>query len=353
MSRPPAIRTALLGYGSVGQVVHVPLLRALPEFELVAAASRNPQTPAALPEAQVFATPRALLDGSDAELVVIATPNRTHFALAHAALRAGRHVLVEKPFALTSAEAQALITLAAEQGLVLSVFQNRRWDGDFLTLQQVLSSGELGRITALHSHFDRFRPEVRDRWREGDEPGAGIWYDLGPHLIDQALTLFGLPRRVRADLARVRPGARSDDHAEVTLDYTDAAGERRVTLRASMLTAWMAPRFVVHGTAGSFVIEGLDPQENALKAGETPGKIGWGLGAPDGHLLLADGERWVTRLPGDYPAFYRALAAAIREGTPPPVTPQQALDTMRVLAAAQRSQAQGSGWVELDPLKPI
>ena len=351
MSAATPLRTALLGYGSVSQVFHVPLLRALPEFRLVAAASQNPQTPAALPEAQVFATPEALLAGSDAELVVVATPNRTHFALARAALESGRHVLVEKPFTLTVGEAQALVTLAQERGLVLSVFQNRRWDGDFLTLQQVLAGRELGRVTALHSHFDRFRPQVRDRWRESDEPGAGIWYDLGPHLVDQALTLFGLPRRVRADLARMRSGARSDDHAEVTLDYSDAGGERRVTLHASMLTAYAAPRFVAHGTAGSFVIEDLDPQEEALKAGETPGAPGWGLGAPDGRLFSGQGERAVPRLPGDYPAFYRALAAAIREGSPPPVTPQQALDTMRVLVAAQRSQDQG-GWVSLEPAAP-
>lgn len=344
MSASP-VRTALLGYGAVSQVFHVPLLRALPELSLVAVSSRNPEAPAALPEAEVFATPEALLAGSDAKLVVVATPNRTHADLARAALKAGRHVLVEKPFTLTPAEAQALAALAQEKGLVLSVFHNRRWDGDFLTLRQVLRSGELGRVTALHSHFDRFRPTVRDRWRESAEPGAGIWYDLGPHLIDQALTLFGLPRRVRADLAHVRPGAQSDDRAEVTLDYSDAEGERRVTLHASMLTAWTAPRFTAHGTAGSFVIEGLDPQEDALKAGETPGAPGWGMGAPAGRLITVQGEREVPRLAGDYPALYRALAAAIREGSPPPVTPQQALDTMRVLAAAQQSHVQGSGWV--------
>ncbi|GHF94068.1 oxidoreductase [Deinococcus piscis] len=349
------VRTALLGYGSASQVFHVPLLRALPEVQLVAVASRNPGAAAALPEAQIFNTSEDLLAESDAELVVVATPNRTHVDLARAALEAGRHVLVEKPFTLTVAEAQALVTLAQERGLVLSVFHNRRWDGDFLTLRQVLESGELGRVTALHSHFDRFRPEVRDRWRESAEPGAGIWYDLGPHLIDQALTLFGLPQRVRADLARVRPGAQSDDRAEVTLDYSDATGERRVTLHASMLTAWTAPRFAVHGTAGSFVIEGLDPQEEALKAGETPGAPGWGhsagrTSAAAGRLITAQGEREIPRLPGDYPALYRALAASIREGSPPPVTVQQALDTVRVLAAAQRSQTLGSGWVSLDAL---
>lgn len=341
------IRTALLGYGAVSQVFHVPLLRALPHYQLVAVASRNPATPTALPEAQIFATPEELLAVSDAELVIVATPNQTHFPLARAALAAGKHVLVEKPFTLTLTEAQELAALAEQQHLVLSVFQNRRWDGDFLTVQQVLDSGCLGRITALHSHFDRFRPEVRQRWRESDELGAGIWYDLGPHLIDQALLLFGLPVRVRADLARLRTGALSDDHAEVTLDYSDADGERRVTLHASMLTAYAAPRFTVHGTAGSFVIHDLDPQEEALKDGQLPSAAGWGLGAPDGQLITPHGTETVSRKAGNYPALYQALAAAIREGTAPPVTAQQALDTMRVLEAAQRSQAQGSGWVAL------
>lgn len=344
---PAPIRTALLGYGAVSQVFHVPLLRALPNYRLVAIASRNPSTPAALPEAQIFSAPEQLLAAADAELVIVATPNQTHFSLARAALEAGKHVLVEKPFTLTVAEAQELTALAAQRKLVLSVFQNRRWDGDFLTVQQVLKSGRLGRVTALHSHFDRFRPEVRQRWRESDQPGAGIWYDLGPHLIDQALLLFGLPLRVRADLARLRTHALSDDHAEVTLDYSDADGERRVTLHASMLTAYTAPRFIVHGTAGSFVIHDLDPQEQALKDGQSPGAAGWGLGAPDGQLITPQGIETVPRHAGNYAALYQALAAAIREGAAPPITAQEAIDTMRVLEAAQRSQAHGGGWVPL------
>ncbi len=198
---PNTLRVGLVGYGYAGKTFHAPLLGTAPGITLAAIASSKPDVVLAdWPEVTVYPTPEALIAAAEIDLVVIATPNDTHAPLASAALAAGKHVVVDKPFTLTVAEAEALQAQAAQVGRVLSVFHNRRWDADFLGLQQLLASGRLGRVTEFTSRFDRYRPEVRQRWREAATIGAGIWYDLGPHLIDQALTLFGLPDAISADL---------------------------------------------------------------------------------------------------------------------------------------------------------
>jgi len=275
----------------------------------------------------------------DVQLVVIASPNATHAPLATAALRAGKHVVVDKPFTLTLAEARELAALAASQNRVLSVFQNRRWDSDFLALRAVLAEGRLGEVLHFDSHFDRFRPEVRARWREQDGPGAGIWFDLGPHLIDQVLQLFGLPETVSASLISQRPGAQTTDWAHAVLNY----GRRQVVLHAAMLVAGGFPRFAVHGTAGSWVKWGLDTQEDQLKAGTRPGAPGWGVDPQAATLHVgATGEQIAIPGPaGNYPEYYRAVHAAVTGLGVNPVPPAQAVAVMAVLEAAQESAVSG------------
>ncbi|HEU4669962.1 MAG TPA: oxidoreductase, partial [Dyella sp.] len=250
---PAPIRVGLIGYGYAGKTFHAPLIRATPGMELVAVASRDAtKVHVDLPDMRVLPTPEALVADDAIDLVVIATPNDTHAPLASAALRAGRHVVIDKPMALDLAEARALVALADTSPGRLSVFHNRRWDSDYLAVKQAIDEGAIGEVVHFESHIDRYRPVVRDRWRESAGPGAGIWYDLGPHLVDQALQLFGLPERVHAGLAIQRAGGLSDDWAHVRLDY----GARQVIVHASMLVAGGARRFVVHGTHGSLVKAG-------------------------------------------------------------------------------------------------
>ena len=314
------VGTALIGRGMAGTVFHAPLIRAVPELALVAVAGS--------------ADASAAIGSREVDLVVIATPNESHFPLAEAALRAGKHVVVDKPFTVTLAEADALIALAAERGRLLTVFHNRRWDGDFLTLRSLIDSGRLGEVTLYEAHWDRFRPEPKPGWRETASQGAGLLWDLGPHLVDQALLLFGTPDRVSGDVAIQREGALADDYFEVTLHY----GARRAVLAASSLIAAPRPRFAVHGTGGSFVRHGLDPQEAALARGESPLAPGFGLDptVPDGILTDAGGGReTIPTLAGRYLDFYRAVAAAIEAGAPPPVDPAGAREGLRILAFAR------------------
>jgi predicted dehydrogenase len=340
MTDPTPVRVALLGYGFAGRTFHAPLIRAVPGLELRVVASRQAEAVrAALPDATVVASAGDAATHPDVDLVVIATPNAAHAPLAEAALRAGKHVVVDKPFTVTLAEARALCALAETRGRVLSVFHNRRWDSDFLALRALLAAGTLGWMTHVESRFDRFRPEVRPRWREQALPGAGVWWDLGPHLADQALQLFGLPDRVSALLGRHREGAQVDDWCQVTLVYP----RRHVVLQASLLVAGGLPRFAVHGTRGSWLKYGLDTQEERLRAGETPGAPGWGADTSPGQLLPGDAGAAVSgpAPAGDYRRYYAALRDALEGRGPVPVTSAQALAVMAVLEAAARSAELG------------
>lgn len=314
------IRVALLGRGMAGTLFHAPLVRALPAFELAAVAG-------AAEAAGAIASPAI-------DLVVVATPNLTHFPLAAAALEAGKHVVVDKPFAVTLADAESLIALAAAKKRVLTVFHNRRWDGDFLTVRRLVGSGRLGDILLFEAHWDRFRPVPKPGWREEPAAGAGLLWDLGPHLIDQALVLFGRPDRISGDVAVQRRGARADDYFDLTLRY----GAMRAKLSASTLVAEPRPRFAIHGDAASFVKFGLDPQEESLRRETSPLDPGFGReGSPsDGILTHSDGRREpVATLPGRYLAFYEGVAEAISDGAPPPVDPSDALEGLRILTAAR------------------
>ena len=258
------VRTALVGFGYAGRTFHAPLIAACPELHLEAVVSRQVEAVAEVwPDARVLSTFDEALADPAIDLIVLATPNDLHAAQAEAALNAGKAVVVDKPFTLTAAEARRLAALAEAKGLLLSVFHNRRWDADFLTLQALIAENRLGPVVRFESHFNRYRPEIRDRWREGDGPGAGIWYDLGPHLIDQALCLFGRPLGVTCDLAILRPGGRATDYAHAVLRYAD----KRIILHADMLTAAADARFAVHGARASWQKEGLDVQEDQLKSG--------------------------------------------------------------------------------------
>lgn len=274
---PPPHDVALIGYGYAGKTFHAPLIAAEPALHLAAVVSRDAaKVHADWPGMRVEADIAAVLADPAIALVVIATPNDSHAPLAHAAIAAGKAVVVDKPLALTLAEARAIADHAAEAGVRLSVFHNRRWDGDFLTIRNAIENGMIGKVAHFESHFDRFRPQVRDRWRENPGPGSGVWADLGPHLVDQALCLFGLPQKVVASFGALREGARTDDWAHVVLEYPTW----RCVLHAGMLVAGGSPRFVVHGSKGSLVSQGLDPQEGQLLAGMRPGAPDWGVGLP-------------------------------------------------------------------------
>jgi len=335
------LKVALVGYGFVGKVFHAPLISAVDGLELYRVVSSNPTAVRAdYPQVSISATLDDALADPHVDVVVIATPNVLHAPQAHAALSAGKHVVVDKPFTITVAEADSLIEHAAQAGRLLSVFHNRRYDADFTTLRALIDEGALGEVTQFESHFDRFRPDVRDRWRERAGAGSGLWYDLGPHLIDQALQLFGAPIGITADIAVQRDGGESDDYFHVTLRYE----RRRVILHASTLMAANDLRFSVHGTRGSFIKQGQDSQEDALKAGRTPGDATWGEDAHPGTLTTPDGERFTTRVvrgvTGNYCRYYEALRDAILGLAANPVTADEARDVMRLIALGLQSSSE-------------
>lgn len=334
------LSVGLLGFGLAGSVFHAPLIQCEPRLRLTAvASSRVDDIRRAAPEAVAVSSPAAILDDPSIDVVVIATPNTSHAVLARAALLAGKHVVVDKPMATSAREADQLIELAHRQDRLLTVFHNRRWDGDFLTLRDCVDSGALGEIYQYEAHFDRFRPAIKAGWREKPLPGSGVLFDLGAHLIDQALTLFGMPHTVTADVGPQRRAAEVDDWFHLILNY----GRMRAILHAGTVVCHPGPRFQIHGDAGSFLKSGMDGQEAALRAGRRPSGGDWGLDEPDlyGRLYEADGgERVVETRPGDYPAFYRGVAAAILDGEAPPVTAESARHVMAVLEACARSSAE-------------
>jgi predicted dehydrogenase len=337
MSQPP-VRVALVGYGYVGKTFHAPLIAATPGLTLSAVVSSDAgKVRADWPEMTVHASLAAALADPAIELVVIATPDALHADQAHAALAAGKHVVVDKPFTVTLDQARAVADHARQVGRLVSVFQNRRWDSDFQTLNALIQRGHLGEIVQYESHFDRFRPLVRDRWRE--KPGAGVLLDLGPHLVDQALVLFGMPQAIYADIAIQKDGGQAGDYFHLLLRYP----RLRVLLHASQMTQASNLRLAVHGTGGSFIKSGLDAQEEHLKAGMVPGAAGYGDDPRPGVLIqLEDGEPVSTAvqpLPADYRDYYAALREAIRNGAPCPVTAEEAVAVMTVLDAAERSHA--------------
>lgn len=331
-----SLSVGLLGFGLAGSVFHAPLIRCEPRLRLAAvASSRVDDIRRSAPGAEAT-TAEAVIADPGIDLVVIATPNTSHAPLAREALLAGKHVVIDKPVATTAAEADELIELAKRQGRLLSVFHNRRWDNDFLTLRACLEKGEIGRPYHYEAHFDRFRPQIKQGWREQTLAGSGVLFDLGAHLIDQALTLFGMPDRILADVGSQRPDAQVDDWFHIVLGY----GRMRAILHCGTVVCRPGPRFQLHGDGGSFLKHGMDGQEAALRAGRMPTEADWGADDPENFALLvqADGtERRVETIPGDYPAFYRSVAAAILDGAPLPVTAEQARDVLSVLETVRKA----------------
>ncbi len=347
------VRVGLVGYGLAGAVFHAPLVAATPGLELAAVVTRDPERRAKaardFPGARLLDAPEALwAPGAGVDLVVVASPNRTHVALAAAAVAAGRHVVVDKPVALTADEGAALAEQARTAGVVLAPFHNRRWDGDFLTVRRLVAEGGVGAVARRESRFDRWRPVPRAGWKEvgGPGEGTGLLLDLGPHLVDQALVLFGPVTRVYAELDRRRPGdpAVEDD---VFVALTHASGVRS-HLYASATAAQPGARFRLLGGRRAYVKWGLDGQEGALAAGARPGDPGWGEDPESSWGALGaegaaddDAPRPVPTERGAYERFYAGVLAAVRDGAPPPVDPADAVAGLRVLDAARRSAAEG------------
>lgn len=338
MASPSILRVALIGYGFAGRVFHAPLITAVPGLSLDFVASRDAaKVHADLLGVEIIGDPVRAATEPRVDLVVIASPNDSHAPLARAALQAGRHVVVDKPFTLSLADARELASLAREQGRLLSVFQNRRWDTDFLAVRSAIREGLVGELTHFESRIERFRPQVRERWREQGGPGSGLLWDLAPHLVDQALQLLGRPDWVQADTASQREGAQADDWAHLVLGF----GERRAILHAGMLAAGGSTRFVVHGTHASLVKRMADPQEAQLLAGLRPGDARWGV--DEDALQIHDGLR-VRHVPaprGDQSLYYVAVRDALQGRGANPVPPGEAVDVIAVLEAAIVSAREG------------
>jgi predicted dehydrogenase len=340
MALKSPIRVGVIGFGFVSKTFHVPLLKGTDGYKITTVSSSHPaDVKLLLPDVDVVSDPKALATHRDVDLVVIASPNETHAPLAEAAMRAGRNVVVDKPFTITVEEARHLGAVAAEKNVLLSVFQNRRWDSDFLTIRDAIRRDLVGRIVLFESRIDRFRPEVRDRWREVPGPGAGLLYDLGPHLIDQTLLLFGIPDSVQATTAKQRRGSRTDDYFQLVLRY----GEMVATLGAGSLVSGGSARFALHGDKASLLKQKPDIQEDQLKAGVLPGSPDWGLDPDD--AVLYDGATSATSAlkaaRGDQRGYYAAVREALHGRAPNPVPPEQGATVMAIIEAGLRSDKEG------------
>jgi scyllo-inositol 2-dehydrogenase (NADP+) len=339
------VSVGLIGYGMAGRVFHAPVIASIPGLRLKKVVERHAEESGKrYPSVEVVREVSALLKDEEIELVVVSTPNSTHFDLATQALLAGKHVVVEKPFTTTSDEARQLIELAGRQQRLISAHHNRRWDGDFQTVKMVLESHLLGRLVEYESHYDRYRNQPRpNAWREDEGAGSGVLYDLGSHLIDQAQVLFGLPRTVRGDIRIQREFARVADNFELVLDYDNL----KVTLKAGMLVREKGARFTLHGTLGSFIKYGIDPQEEALKRGGTPSDTGWGeetgemWGTINTEVAGLHVEGRVETVAGRYQAYYQNILDAIRGRAELAVKPEEAMNTIRIIELALQSSAQG------------
>jgi predicted dehydrogenase len=351
------IRVGLVGFGLAGQAFHAPVIRSVDGLHLGCVVSRSGSLARQkYPAIRVVRTVEEMLADDEIRLCVIATPNETHFSLAQLCIGAGRHVVVDKPFTVTSTEAAELIRIADSRRRVLSVFHERRWDGDFRTVRKLLREGTLGRVVAFESNYDRYRPAVRENaWRERDEAGSGMLYDLGAHLIDQAMALFGVPDAITADLRVERDGARVEDAFDVRFTYARLA----VTLRCTMLAVAPRPRFRIFGTAGAFVKQSFDPQEERLRRGEIPGGAGWGEdeeanwgtlyrggeggiagGSGIGMAVTAVTAEKLRTEPGDYRGFYENVRDAILGGAALEVTGRDGRNAIRAIELAKRSSVE-------------
>ncbi len=336
------LRAGIVGYGLAGRVFHAAVLSAVPGLEFAAVVERNHSlAQQQYPSVTTYTSLQALLADRTIDLVVVATPTATHIEVVRQALHAGKHVVCDKPMGIVADDIAGLATLASSRGLILAPYHNRRFDNDFQTLQKLLHEGKLGKVVSFESTFDRWRPHPNpSAWREAPGDGSGILLDLGTHLVDQALFLFGLPIGVSAEVLIERPNAQAIDSFTIRLRYAD----KIATLAGNCLAAIPRPRYTVRGTLGNFVKYGLDPQEAALRLTDHPKIIEpWGRDPSSdwGTLATEHADDLVTQsvesIPGDYRLFYAAVRDAIRHSTAPPTTPQDAFYAARVLEHAQQS----------------
>ena len=340
------IQTAVVGYGLSGKAFHAPFLHVHEGFDLKKVVERNSaESKNKYPYAEVVKDFDAVLANGNIDLVVICTPNVNHFEQVSKCLDAGKHVVIEKPFMNSSAECDLIIEKAREKGLHVFVYQNRRWDGDFLTIRKIVRSGVLGDLQHYEAHFDRYSPaRTRAAWRDEDLPGSGILFDLGPHLIDQALVLFGSPATLRADIQTQRDGSLVDDYFHIVLGYDGL----EAILTAGMLVEEHDLRYILHGTAGSFIKYGIDPQEALLRQGQLPGGELWGKEdiANFGLITLEDEyedyDGVIETLPGNYMGFYNNVHDVLTNGAAEAVTPTEARNVIRLIELAFESNRRKS-----------
>jgi predicted dehydrogenase len=342
------LRVAVIGYGLAGSVFHAPFVSATPGLRLAAVVTGNAERQAKVrhdyPDVRVVESVDRLWErASDYDLVVIGAPNGTHASLAHAGLAAGLHVVVDKPFAVTAAEGQGVIDEARRRGRLVIPFHNRRWDGDLRTVRRLMAEGALGDVWRFESRFERWRGEPKPRWcvPEALTNGEGMLHDIGTHLIDQALLLFGPVRRVYAELDARLSGVVTEDDALICLTHANGVRSR---LWPSAVAAQSGPRFAVYGSKAAYIKFGLDPQEDAMRAGHgPPSRADWGEEPEERWGTLGVGnERHVVRTePGDYKHFYAGVVLAITDGAPPPVAPEDAVTGLAIIEAARRSAADG------------
>jgi scyllo-inositol 2-dehydrogenase (NADP+) len=341
---PQKIRVGVAGYGKAAKFFHIPFLRTLEQYELVSILQRSTdEAKNDFPELTIARSIDELVQQQDLDLVVITTSNDTHFDFAKKAMLAGKHVVVDKPFTNTLEEATELIRIAKEEGKILSVYQNRRYASDFITMRKLLAEKLLGEVHEFNATYDRYRPEpVKGAWREVDKPGSGVLYDLGPHLIDQALTLFGHPSYITADIRRQRPHAKVDDYFNIWLDY----GFLKVILHSGMLVREQGPRYMIQGTKGSFLKSGEDPQEVRLKAGDLPVGEDWGREPVSSDGILhseIDGtviRRTVPTEAGNFGLYYTNLYDTLVNGAPLQEKPEHGYNTIRMIQLAFDSSSE-------------
>ena len=348
------VRVGVIGFGLAGQAFHAPVIRGVPGMELACILERHGnKSKERYPEVRVARSLDEMLSDKTIQLCVVATPNDSHFSYAKACLEAGRDVVVDKPFTPTMTEATQLVKLAAERGRLISVYQDRRWDGSFLTVKKLLAQEEVGEVAEYEARFDRFRLDAKaGAWREkADHPAAGVLWDLGPHLLDGAMVLFGEPESICGSAYFQRPTSTVDDSFDVTMVYP----QLRAHLRARIIAYAPGPHLLVHGTKGSFIKYGMDPQEEILRSEHCPDGhdwgANWGLEAKDhwGTLTrVGETPRKIETERGDYRGFYANVRDAIEKGSPLDVTPEQALRTMRAVLLAHKSSREGRSvrWTE-------
>jgi len=335
------IKTALLSYGMSGEIFHAPLLAVNPGFALTSVVQRSSdKAKQRYPYVKIARQVDEVMNDSAIELIVINTPNESHFPYATQALEAGKHVIVEKPFTVTTQEADSLIALAKKKNKILTVFQNRRWDGDFMTVKKVVENKWVGKIAEFELHYDRYRNYIEaNTWKEEQGPGSGILYNLGSHMLDQVVALFGMPLDVDARVGIQRPNGRVEDFYDIRMQYNDF----HAIVKSSYLVRESTPRYILHGTEGSFIKYGIDPQEQALKDGKIPGTAGWGADAKElwGKINTTIGglhvEGHVETIEGDYTQFYKNIFESIRNGKPLAVKPEESKDGIRLIEACYES----------------